>query len=77
MSGALLTVAATARMLGRSEWWVRDRIARGVIPSVFDGRTHQVPLARLEAWLAGEDQATPAQVHRVHALRPKGARRVA
>jgi excisionase family DNA binding protein len=42
-SAPWLTVSEVARELGVSEWWVRERIARGEIPAVPHTRIKRIP----------------------------------
>jgi excisionase family DNA binding protein len=50
-----LTVDETAEVLGISRWLAYALVRRGEIPSVRLGNRVVVPIARLQAMLAGEE----------------------
>lgn len=51
----LMTIPEAARYLGRSAWWVRERVGEGEIPSKAVGSRRMVSRPDLDRWLQGDE----------------------
>jgi excisionase family DNA binding protein len=71
----LMTVPEAALYLGRSVWWVRQRVDDGAIPARRIGARLFIPRPQLDAWLGGDDHVDAVQV--IGTPTPKRGRRVA
>lgn len=70
----LMTVPEAARYLGRSAWWVRERVGEGAIPAKAVGSRFFVSRPDLDRWLAGDSPGEQAVT--LGAPSPKKGRRV-
>lgn len=50
-----MTVPEAADYLGRSAWWVRERVADGSLPARRIGARYFLARPELERWLGGSD----------------------
>lgn len=69
----LMSIPEAARYLGRSAWWVRERVGEGSIPSKTIGSRCFVSRPDLDRWLHGDEPER--HVATLGTPSPRGVRR--